>query len=62
MLHATGCAEGNGDPQGKPMCSRGATTPRSPGQERHLDLSLGGYSQMETWDPKPALNKYADKT
>ena len=22
----------------------------------------GGYSQMETWDPKPALNKYANKT
>ena len=22
----------------------------------------GGYSQMETWDPKPALNKYAGLT
>src|SRR4051794_10221633 len=22
----------------------------------------GGVSQMETWDPKPALTKYADKT
>ena len=22
----------------------------------------GGYSQMETWDPKPALNKYAGKS
>src|SRR2546421_1717097 len=55
MLHRDGIARAEAAPSGKPL-----TTPKAK-SVIWIFLS-GGYSHLETFDPKPALNKYAGKT
>ena len=64
MLHRDGvAAEGNGDPHEKAHVVPDGRPHHVPRAKNVIWIFLsGGYSQMETWDPKPALNKYADKT
>ena len=54
MLNRDGIAK-EGVPNGKPHLA--------PKAKSVIWIFLsGGYSQLETFDPKPALNKYAGKT
>ena len=55
MLAADGIARGAGRPTGQPHF-----TPRA--KSIVWVFLSGGYSQIETFDPKPALNRYAGKT
>src|SRR5262245_20601856 len=55
MLHRDGVARANGIPSGKPVL-----TPKAK-SVIWIFLS-GGYSHLETFDPKPALNTHAGKT
>src|SRR5205807_3317584 len=55
MLHRDGIARADTVPSGKPL-----SPPRA---KAVIWIFLsGGYSHLETFDPKPALNKYAGKT
>src|SRR6516162_294008 len=55
MLWRDGVARAEAPPDGKPLL-----TPKAK-SVIWIFLS-GGYSHLETFDPKPALNKYAGKT
>ncbi|HEV3115436.1 MAG TPA: DUF1501 domain-containing protein [Gemmataceae bacterium] len=55
MLHRDGIARADNTPSGKPL------SPPKAKSVIWIFLS-GGYSHVETFDPKPALNKYAGKT
>src|SRR5262249_18905277 len=55
MLHRDGIARGAEVPTGKPLF-----TPKA--KSIIWVFLSGGYSHLETFDPKPALNKYAGKT
>src|SRR5207253_7485391 len=55
MLHRDGIARADTVPSGKPL-----SPPRA---KAVIWIFLsGGYSHLETFDPKPALNRYAGKT
>src|SRR5438105_12261464 len=55
MLHRDGIARADTVPSGKPL-----SPPRA---KAVIWIFLsGGYSHLETFDPKPALNKFAGKT
>src|SRR6187549_106385 len=55
MLHRDGTARAAGVPDGKPH--------HAPKAKAVIWIFLsGGYSHVETFDPKPALTKYAGKT
>ncbi len=63
MLHRDGVAAGTEDPHQKPHVVPDGRPHHAPRARNVIWIFLsGGYSQMETWDPKPALNKYAGKT
>src|SRR5439155_8879253 len=55
MLYRDGVARADGMPNGTPLVA--------PKAKSIIWIFLsGGYSHLETFDPKPALNKYAGKT
>src|SRR2546421_6861250 len=55
MLHRVGIVRADTAPSGKPLAV--------PKAKSVIWIFLsGGYSHLETFDPKPALNKYAGKT
>src|SRR5438477_7368923 len=55
LLHRDGIARADAPPDGRPFVA--------PKAKSVIWIFLsGGYSHLETFDPKPALNKYAGKT